>query len=134
MSTSRERWELKKEIDCGEFAIPTQNAQDAYASCLTYAGCSLVRDNVDERSIKNIITQKGKLIDSQNDVGAWDTYPETRRPSHWDRDRDGMPDSWERAKGLNPQASADCNDDRDNDGYTNLEEYLNSLCPDPLAR
>ena len=24
--------------------------------------------------------------------------------------------------------------DKDNDGYTNLEAYLNSLCPDPLVK
>jgi len=134
MSTSRERWELNQAIDCGEFAVPTQSARDAYASCLTYSGCSLVRDTVDERSIKNISTQKGKLIDSQNEVGAWDPYPAERRSTNWDRDRDGMLDSWERANDLNPQVSADRNGDRDNDGYTNLEEYINSLCPDPLVR
>ncbi len=51
-----------------------------------------------------------------------------------DSDRDGMPDAWERAKGLDPQVPADRNGDRNGDGYTNLEEYINSLCPDPLVR
>lgn len=134
MSTSRERWELQKEIDCGEFAIPKQNAQDAYASCLTYSGCSLVRDTVDERSIRNITTRTGRLIDSQQEVGGWDAYPMERRPAHWDRDRDGMADAWERANGQNPQNPADRNGDRDGDGYTNLEEYINGLCPDPLVK
>ena len=133
MSTSRQRWELKAEIDCGEFAVATQRAKDAYKSCLKYSGCSLVRDTVDERTIANIVEQKGELIDSQNDVGGWDRYPIERRPEGWDRDRDGMPDAWEKANGLNPKAPADRNGDRDGDGYTNLEEYLNSLCSDPLG-
>ena len=44
-----------------------------------------------------------------------------------DSDRDGMPDSWEMAQGLNPRDPADRNTDRNCDGYTNLEEYLDSL-------
>jgi len=38
-----------------------------------------------------------------------------------------MPDSWEKANGLNPGDPSDGNGDLDNDGYTNLEEYLNGL-------
>jgi hypothetical protein len=37
-----------------------------------------------------------------------------------------MPDNWESANGTNPGV-ADNNNDPDGDGYTNLEEYLNSL-------
>jgi hypothetical protein len=39
-----------------------------------------------------------------------------------------MPDRWELDHGLNPENPDDRNDDRDRDRYTNLEEYLNSLC------
>ena len=45
-----------------------------------------------------------------------------------DRDRDGMPDAWERANDLNPE------DPNNGDSYTTLEEYVSSLCPDPLVR
>jgi hypothetical protein len=38
-----------------------------------------------------------------------------------------MPDQWEKQNQLNPKDPADRNGDRNNDGYTNLEEYLNSL-------
>ena len=40
-----------------------------------------------------------------------------------DTDRDGMPDAWESARGLDPEV-ADHNGDDDADGYTNVEEYL----------
>ena len=43
-----------------------------------------------------------------------------------DTDLDGMPDYWEIAAGLNPSV-ADHNGDADGNGYTNLEDYLNSL-------
>lgn len=41
-----------------------------------------------------------------------------------DTDGDGMHDSWETAKGLNPNSAADRDTDADSDGYTNLTEYL----------
>lgn len=44
-----------------------------------------------------------------------------------DSDHDGMPDSWELSLGLNPWLADDAAMDHDFDGYTNVEEYLNSL-------
>ena len=55
------------------------------------------------------------------------------RPVNFDTDQDGMPDAWEVAHGLDP-AVADNNGDFDNDGYTNLEEYLNELAEWPAPR
>ncbi len=40
-----------------------------------------------------------------------------------------MPDEWETENGLNKDDPEDRNGDRNNDGYTNLEEYLYSLVP-----
>ncbi len=34
---------------------------------------------------------------------------------------------WEQLKSLKPKDPADANNDRDNDGFTNLEEYPGSL-------
>jgi len=38
-----------------------------------------------------------------------------------------MPDAWETARGLNPYDATDSVKDRNSDGYSNVEEYLNSL-------
>ena len=38
-----------------------------------------------------------------------------------------MSDDWEEKRQLDPKNSEDGNADRDHDGFTNLEEYLNSL-------
>jgi hypothetical protein len=46
-----------------------------------------------------------------------------------DTDGDGVPDAWERANGLDPNDPTDRNGDRNHDGWTNLEEYVNSLVP-----
>ena len=93
---------------------------------LARAGASLHRDAVDQRVIDNVRNRKGKVIDSQKEVGGW---PALRSlPAPVDSDHDGMPDEWEKAHGLNPNDPSDRNDVRDADGYTRLEEYLNSLC------
>ena len=69
------------------------------------------------------------LPDSQDDVGGWEDYPEITRPAHWDSDHDGLPDWWERIKGLNANSPAgdfsDSNADLEGDEYTELERYLN---------
>jgi hypothetical protein len=86
----------------------------------------LQRDAVDLRVIDNVRKRQGKVIDSQAEVGGWPVL--RSKPAPLDQDQDGMPDTWEKAHGLDPQNPADRNADRDGDGYTNLEEYLNSLC------
>ena len=55
------------------------------------------------------------------------------RPANWDTDADGMPDTWETAHNLNPNA-ADNNGDFDSDGYTNLEEYINEIAAWPAPQ
>ena len=68
-----------------------------------------------------------RLIDSQDEVGGW---PELEsKPAPKDTDQDDMPDEWETKMKLDPKDPDDRNGDADKGGYTNLEEYLNSLCP-----
>jgi hypothetical protein len=50
-------------------------------------------------------------------------------PPDFDRDRDGMPDAWERAQGSNSKDVSDGSGDANGDGYSNLENYLHSLVP-----
>lgn len=114
--------------------IPTtQTADGAYQSVLAYGGArSWNRDAVDTRIRNDVLNETGGIIDSQNQVGGWPTLTNGTPPT--DTDQDGMPDSWESPRGLNP-AVKDHNGDVDLNGYTNLEDYLNSLVPsiDSLA-
>ena len=50
--------------------------------------------------------------------------PINTRPAGFDTDKDGMPDIWETANNLDPTID-DSALDIDNDGYTNIEEYIN---------
>jgi hypothetical protein len=59
------------------------------------------------------------------DGGGWPTLES--KPASLDTDRDGMPDDWEKEHQLDPNNPEDRNADQDGDGYTNLEEHLNSL-------
>lgn len=54
-------------------------------------------------------------------------------PAGWDVDQDGMPGEWELEHGLDPNV-ANNNADFDNDGYTDLEEYLNDIAAWPAPR
>jgi arylsulfatase A len=109
----------------GKNAPATQTAGEALTLVLGRAGASRARDAVDARIVADARAHTGRLIDSQDQVGGW---PQLRSlPAPPDADRDGMPDVWETAHGLNPHDAADRNGDRDHDGYTNLEEYLNVL-------
>lgn len=131
--------------------IELESADDAYASVTARAGAGATSSNgwdyIDSRYIKEVTTgtytYKGSkqslkgIIDSQNDVGG---YPNSSNFAHStegvtnaanDTDRDGMPNVWEEAHGLNPDDPADgAIVSLSGDDYTNLEMYLNELMGD----
>lgn len=107
-------------------AVHTLSARKAFEAVLADAGASLPRrDSVDAQIVGEVRERKGSIINSQQQVGGWPEYRPAR--SLADSDDDGMPDAWETAHRLNPHDAADGARDRDGDGYTNVEEYLNSL-------
>lgn len=123
----------------------THSAADAYDRVLDFAGASLHRDSFDELMVSD--TRNGKatytgsglskgFVNSQDDNkpadadaswSAWPTLASKEAPK--DTDGDGMPDEWELANALDPTNS---NDGKTigADGYSNLENYLNSLVAD----
>ena len=120
----------------------THTAEQAYEKVLAYAGASLHRDTFDDLMVNDtregLATYTGAgnhkgIIDSQednrpadasDDWSAWPTLNSAPAPA--DTDRDGMPDDWEAANGLNPNDASD-GAITTSDGYTNLEHYLNSI-------
>lgn len=124
--------------------VTTHDAKTAYEKVLQYVGASLSRDWVDTLMVydarygKASYTGKGNsgqpgIINTPSDNKPanagddWSAWPELKStPCPTDSDRDGMPDEWEAANGLNPNDATDRNN-TDAEGYTMLEVYMNSL-------
>jgi len=104
------------------------------------------RDVIDTRVINDYNNRTGKtLVSSVDMVGGWPYYnnghyqyvTEEKFIAHpklyqldsgtpyVDSDHDGMSDLWEGNNGLDKRNSNDGKLDRNGDGYTNLEEFLN---------
>jgi len=101
-------------------------ATKALDDVLDGVGATLpVRDAVDKRIVQSVRDKTGKIIDSTDQVGGW---PEYRAGTALkDSDDDGMPDDWEIKNHLNPNDPSDASIDRNGDGYTNIEDYLNGI-------
>ena len=101
-------------------------AEDAFYAVMEHAGASRVRDSHDMRIIEQLASlgTKGAFIANEQDVGGIGTLAGADAPA--DSDGDGMPDEWEKANGTDPD-KADANGDADGNGYTNIEDYVNSL-------
>lgn len=116
-----------------EFApVTTQTAKEAYELVLKYAGCYLNRDSQEKRIIEQVITgnyttTKTGLIDKVEQAGGWPILKAGK--ILLDTDKDGMPDEWEKKNGLNAADASDAKAIAAN-GYSNIENYINSLLPD----
>ncbi|MBE6845202.1 MAG: hypothetical protein E7508_05735 [Ruminococcus sp.] len=136
-----------------EAYVNTETAEDAYKSVIAGAGAGGTSitgwDYIDSRYINEVsngtYTFTGSrdglkgIIDSHEDAGG---YPTSSNFVHStdgmcseknDTDRDGMPDTWEKEHGLDPDNAADgavCT--LSADGYTNVEMFLNELMGDPV--
>ena len=124
-SGTLEDWKVEQPFDLGDNTPATQIAKNAYEVVLKLAGASIARDAVDVRVVEDVRNRTGQLIDSQKEVGGWPSLSEGFATP--DTDRDGMPDIWELGRGLDPNDPEDRNGDPDEDGYTNLEEFLSDI-------
>lgn len=103
--------------------ITLVDAFDLWANLSLTVGASLPkRDSADEKLINDYNT-------GYNRDSAYITqvFPALERGTPYlDLDNDGMADEWEKANGMDPTKD-DSAGDKDGDGYTNLEEFLNLI-------
>jgi pectate lyase len=106
--------------------ITEQTAAAALEEVLAGAGATLPkRDAVDRRVVTDVRNKTGSIIDAPREVGGYPRLAGAGAPP--DSDHDGMPDAWENKMGLDPGDPSDGRQDRDGDGYSNIEEYLHSM-------
>jgi len=143
-------WRRNTPITAAQFPVTIQPANDARTSVLADVGDNARLDNlgnwvsrqdiIDRNIIRDIKNGTGpgtaEENDHQDDYGGFPTIdPGTK---YADTDSDGMADDWEnRYFGTLSRGSASDSSlfDFDNDGYTDLEEFLNGSDPtggDPL--
>ena len=117
------------------------SARDAYKIVLSDMGANQpVLDDHDRRNVYEALNQtwtytgqpgyRGQ-IDSEEDAGGFEVYPEASWAEGFDDDLDGLPNWFEAICGTDPASPAedfsDSNADPDGDGYTLLEDYLNFM-------
>lgn len=118
--------------------VTTHSASQAYEKVLEYVGCCLSRDEVDDRILHDVRNRAATYTASGNKSGYINTPADTKpanAPGGWspwpalqsdaapvDTDNDGIPDGWLEANYPGKKAA-----DTNEEGYTYLEVYLNSL-------
>jgi pectate lyase len=85
------------------------------------------QDAVDWRVVLEALLGGGRIIDEAWHVGGWPDLA-GGQPCQ-DLDADGMPDAFEERFGFDPSDPNDGWADADEDGYTNVEEFLNFSPP-----
>ena len=128
--------------------VTTHSAAESFSKVLSYSGASLYRDEIDARYMeeaktgtalyKGSITLSPGIIDKVSDVKGYTeaNFGTASRPADFDTDKDGIPDAWELANGLNPNDGSDAlTYSLDGKGYyTNVEVYANSLVEDIMKQ
>jgi len=131
--SSKNKAELKSAEPFDIPFVSTHSAEKAYEKVLDFAGASYQRDATDTRVVAETReglapmrasngTTRGGLIDSPSDVGGWEAYSYDPQAVPVDSNRDGIPDGW-LEQNYPGKTAADLNEE----GYTYLEVYLNSL-------
>lgn len=140
------------------FPIPNMgkimDAKKAYKYVLDNVGATFPkRDAVDARIVKSVMTGEATCVPNADEYQFDSPYIKRRLPADSykkgiitdprqvgglpeyngtpliDSDNDGMPDAWETKYGLNPNDPSDAIKDCNEDGYTNIEKYINGINP-----
>ena len=133
-----------------------ESADVAYSNVLAYAGSGInaaSRPKIDKQVIEETRTGTGSLTGGRDFSTVTDSavldaitkygikhmdynsyYPSSSSKQIVDSDNDGMPDSWEIARGLNPNSASDATGDYQGKGYNNIEYYSHDLTIDSFPK
>lgn len=110
-------------------ALGLQTAEAAYEDVLDKVGATYPRrDALDARVVQEVKDGTGRFANKNHEVGGLPVTTSEKRPDDFDKDYDGMADTWELLNKLDPTNPNDHKElALDGSGYTNLEKYINSL-------
>lgn len=123
--------------------VNTLTAEETYEYVLHNVGANVpTRDYIDERYLSEIANGThtygsdnldGFIYTQKDAEGLPDNTTFTGGDAPVDTDDDGMPDEWELLHGLDPENYYDaCQVYLSDEGYTNIELYINELARDPV--
>jgi pectate lyase len=113
--------------------VKLDSAEVAYKKVVAGAGCSLHRDAVDTRLIADLksLGKQGSTINDPAEMGGFGELKGGPLPPG--AEKDGIPTAWKKANGLDPADPRAAEKISGNDGYSNLERYLNEVAGDVPA-
>lgn len=139
----RERYEQDSPFEAGD--VTTLSAAEAWERVITGAG-AWRRDAHDANVVKEVRNHhardiegkqetpfplpdwwKTDSIDSQAEVGGLPELVVVKTPEWIDSNRNGLPDWWEAAQGLDSDDPEIARTDSNGNGYTNIEDYINDM-------
>lgn len=108
-----------------------ESANDAYEKVLSNVGASFRRNAQDARLVEDVRNGKGQTINNEKEAGGV-IVSDYGISAPADTDKDGMPDSWEIAHGLDPSDARDAglivrDETKSYNGYSNIEVYCNDI-------
>jgi len=133
---SRPSWARSEPFGPPAFPAVSVLASSQVAAYVAANAGAFPRDAMDRRLLADVVA--GRIDPRPSDsnpagdalAGAFSGSPPA---APLDTDGDGMPDAWERARGLNPAAQDHNGTSLSADGYANLEVYLNELAAQRVA-
>ncbi|MUH36917.1 hypothetical protein D9O36_13770 [Zobellia amurskyensis] len=114
----------KEPFDFPLSTFPFSTRENIMDNLLSDAG-AFAMDDVDKRIIQDVRNISGSMINDPSEVGGYPTL--NNGDPYIDVDKDGMDDLWEIDNGLDPTNKLDGNLDRNNDGYSNIDDFLHEL-------
>lgn len=118
---------VNKKQNVSVIPITVEPAVKAYEKVMVGVGCSIERDPVDRRLIKQLsgLGKEGEIIWTETIVGGQPKM-DTKQTTLADSDQDGIPDTWEQSHGLDARKASDAARIQKS-GYTPLEDYFEDL-------
>ncbi|MBE6380302.1 MAG: hypothetical protein E7047_05180 [Lentisphaerae bacterium] len=112
-------------IYSSELMVPMKALRCEHPDCRKLIPWSVAQGKIGKHLGRHICPHCEKELAKPGDPPDYEVVIATR-----DRDKDGMPDVFEKRYGLDPKNPSDADTDKDNDGFSNFWEFCMDTSPD----